>query len=191
MHISHLISVNIFLENFDTLFLFDLSMKNLKTIVHNYNVFQVQYIVSQSIAWLQSGELRIAEILQTDGRTDGWMNIKCLSNGRKNLIEIFTSTLAFWTAHSVSTLVCNKLISTTAHESVNIISTKWFMHISHLISVNILDCRNLTDGRTNGRMDIKCLSNGRKNLITLKDQTKIMYQSSREICLRKSGVRYA
>jgi hypothetical protein len=24
-----------------------------------------------SIAWLQSGELRIAEILQTDGRTDG------------------------------------------------------------------------------------------------------------------------
>ena len=28
-------------------------------------------------------------------------------------------------------------------------------------------CRNLTDGRT----DIKCLSNGRKNLITLKDQT--------------------
>jgi hypothetical protein len=29
------------------------------------------------------------------------------------------------------------------------------------------DCRNLTDGRT----DIKCLSNGRKNLITLKDQT--------------------
>jgi hypothetical protein len=57
------------------------------------------------------------------------------------------------------------------------------------------DCRNLTDGRTNertdGRTDIKCLSNGRKNFITLKDQTKKMYQSSREICLRKSGVRYA
>jgi hypothetical protein len=35
------------------------------------------------------------------------------------------------------------------------------------------------------------LSNGRKNLITLKDQTTKMYQSSREICLRKSGVRYA
>ena len=34
-------------------------------------------------------------------------------------------------------IACNKLISTTAHESVNIISTKWFMHISHLISVNI------------------------------------------------------
>ena len=33
--------------------------------------------------------------------------------------------------------ICNKLISTTAHESVKIISTKWFMHISHLISVNI------------------------------------------------------
>jgi hypothetical protein len=61
--------------------------------------------------WLQSGELRIAEILQTDGRTDGWMNIKCLSNGRKNLI-------------------------------------------------------------------------------TLKDQTKIMYQSSREICLRKSTTQW-
>jgi hypothetical protein len=41
------------------------------------------------------------------------------------------------------------------------------------------------------RTDIKCLNNGRKNLITLKDQTKKMYQSSREICLRKSGVRYA
>ena len=38
---------------------------------------------------------------------------------------------------------------------------------------------------------VKCLSNGRKNPITLKDQTKKMYQSSREICLRKSGVRYA
>ena len=33
--------------------------------------------------------------------------------------------------------ICNKLISPTAHESVKIISTKWFMHISHLISVNI------------------------------------------------------
>ena len=53
------------------------------------------------------------------------------------------------------------------------------------------NCRNLTDGRTDGRMDIKCLSNRRKILITLKDQTKNMYQSSREICLRKSGVRYA
>ena len=66
------------------------------------------YCLSQSIAWLQSGELRIAEVLQTDGRTD-----------------------------------------------------------------------------------VKCLSNGRINLITLKDQTTKMYQSSREICLRKSGVRYA
>ena len=33
--------------------------------------------------------------------------------------------------------ICNKLISTTAQESVKIISTKWFMHISHLISVSI------------------------------------------------------
>jgi hypothetical protein len=33
--------------------------------------------------------------------------------------------------------ICNKLISTTAHESVKIISTKWFMHISHMISVSI------------------------------------------------------
>jgi hypothetical protein len=33
--------------------------------------------------------------------------------------------------------ICNKLISTTAHESVKIISTKWFIHISHLISVSI------------------------------------------------------
>ena len=83
----------------------------------------------------------------------------------------------------------------------------------------VADCRNLTDGRTNGRTnewtdgrtdertdgrtnermdgrtegrtDIHCLSNGRKNRITLKDQTTKMYQSSREICLRKSGVRYA
>ena len=83
-------------------------MKNLKTIVQNYNISSTLYSLSQSIAWLQSGELLIAEILQTDGRTD-----------------------------------------------------------------------------------IKCLSNGRKNLITLKDQTTKMYQSSREICLRKSGVRYA
>ena len=37
------------------------------------------------------------------------------------------------------------------------------------------------------RTDIKCLSNGRKNLITLKDQTTKMYQSSRKICLRKAG----
>jgi hypothetical protein len=44
---------------------------------------------------------------------------------------------------------------------------------------------------TNGRTDIKCLSNGCKNLITLKDQTNKMCQSSREICLRKSGVGYA
>ena len=29
-----------------------------------------------------------------------------------------------------------------------------------------------TDERTDGRTDIKCLSNGRKNLIILKDQTK-------------------
>jgi hypothetical protein len=45
--------------------------------------------------------------------------------------------------------------------------------------------------RTDGRTDIKCVSNGRKDLITLTDQTNKMYQSSREICLRKSGVRYA
>jgi hypothetical protein len=65
-------------------------------------------------------------------------------------------------------------------------------HISCVVTVRgVVDCRNLTDGRTNGRTDIKCLSNGRKNLITLKDQTNKMYQSSREICLRKSGVRYA
>ena len=36
----------------------------------------------------------------------------------------------------------------------------------------VADCRNLTDGRTDGRTDIKCLSNGRQNLITLTDQTK-------------------
>ena len=34
----------------------------------------------------------------------------------------------------------------------------------------VADCRNLR--RTDERTDIKCLSNGRKNLITLKDQTK-------------------
>ena len=50
--------------------------------------------------------------------------------------------------------------------------------INCLVTVRgVADCRNLTDGRT----DIKCLRNGRKNLITLKDQTKKMYQSSREI----------
>jgi hypothetical protein len=30
---------------------------------------------------------------------------------------------------------------------------------------------------TDGRTDIKCVSNGRKNLITLTDQTNKMYQS--------------
>jgi hypothetical protein len=45
-------------------------------------------------------------------------------------LHIFNKT--FWLQ-----FICNKLISTTAHESVKIISTKWFMHISHLISVNI------------------------------------------------------
>ena len=39
----------------------------------------------------------------------------------------------------------------------------------------------MMNGRTDGRTDIKCLRNGRKNLITLKDQTKKMYQSSPEI----------
>jgi hypothetical protein len=39
--------------------------------------------------------------------------------------------------YNVLQFICNKLISTTTHESVKIISTKWFMHISHLISVNI------------------------------------------------------
>jgi hypothetical protein len=66
-----------------------------------------------------------------------------------------------------------------------------------LTSINLwlqsgeLRIAEILDGRTDGRTDIKCLSNGRKNLITLKDQTKKMHQSSREICLRKSGVRYA
>ena len=84
-------------------------MKNLKKHCAQLQcISSTLYSLSQSIAWLQSGELRIAEILQTNGRTD-----------------------------------------------------------------------------------IKCLSNGRKNLITLTDQTTKMYQSSREICLRKSGVRYA
>ena len=43
------------------------------------------------------------------------------------------------------------------------------MSINCVVTVRgVADCRNLTDGRT----DIKCLSNGCKNLITLKDQTK-------------------
>jgi hypothetical protein len=50
-------------------------------------------------------------------------------------------------------------------------------HTKYPKNFRVANCRNLTDGRT----DIKCLSNGRKNLITLKDQAKIMYQSSREI----------
>jgi hypothetical protein len=58
---------------------------------------------------------------------------------------------------------------------------QWFLDFSLKAGWGVVDCRNLTDGRTNGRTDIKCLSNGRKNLITLKDQTKKMYQSSREI----------
>jgi hypothetical protein len=45
-----------------------------------------------------------------------------------------------------------------------------------------------TDGRTDGD---QVFEQRRKNLITLKDQTTKMYQSSREICLRKSGVRCA
>ena len=65
------------------------------------------------------------------------------------------------------------------------------MSIHCVVTVRgVADCRNLTDGRTDERTDIKFLSNGRKNPITLKDQTTKMYQSSREICLRKSGVRY-
>ena len=52
----------------------------------------------------------------------------------------------------------------------------------------VADCKNLTDGRTDGH---QVFEQWRQNLITLKDQTKKMYQSSREICLRKSGVRYA
>ena len=49
-------------------------------------------------------------------------------------VQFFYTFLAkkFWLQ-----FICSKLISTTAHESVEIISTKWFMHISHLISVNI------------------------------------------------------
>ena len=60
-----------------------------------------------------------------------------------------------------------------------------------LTSINLwlqsgeLRIAEILDGRTNGRTD------GHKNLITLKDQTKKMHQSSREIYLRKSGVRYA
>ena len=42
------------------------------------------------------------------------------------------------------------------------------MSINCLVTVRgVADYRNFTDGRT----DIKCLSNGRNNLITLKDQT--------------------
>jgi hypothetical protein len=44
-------------------------MKNLKTIdfwAQLQCISSTLYSLSQSIAWLQSGELRIAEILQTD-----------------------------------------------------------------------------------------------------------------------------
>jgi hypothetical protein len=44
------------------------------------------YSLTSINLWLQSGELRIAEIL--DGRTD----IKCLSNRRKNLITLKDQT---------------------------------------------------------------------------------------------------
>jgi hypothetical protein len=68
----------------------------------------------------------VAEIL--DGRTSsvwatGWMSVQFF-------LHIFNKK--FWLQ-----FICNKLISTTAHESVKIISTKWVIHISHLISVNI------------------------------------------------------
>jgi hypothetical protein len=81
----------------------------------------------------------------------------------------------------------------TIVQNYNISSTLYSLtSINCVVTVRgVADCRNLTDGRTDERTDIKCLSNGRKNLITLKDQTKKMYQSSGEICLRKSGVRYA
>ena len=41
------------------------------------------YSLSQLIAWLQSGELQIAEILQTDGRTDG------RTEGRTDAHQVF------------------------------------------------------------------------------------------------------
>jgi hypothetical protein len=39
----------------------------------------------------------------------------------------YTNAYFYW---SLLQFICNTLISTTAHESVKIISTKWFMHIS-------------------------------------------------------------
>jgi hypothetical protein len=55
----------------------------------------------------------------------------------------------------------------------------------HIFTYNFLQTDEQTDERTDGRTDRKCLSNGRNNLIILKDQTNKMYQSSREICLKQ------
>ena len=54
-------------------------------------------------------------------------------------------------------------------------------HCAQLQCISSTLYRNLTDGRTNERTKIKCLSNGRKNLITLKDQTKIVSKFSRNM----------
>ena len=67
------------------------SMKNLKTIVDNYQcISNTLYSLTSinCVVTVRGVALRIAEILQTDGRTD----IKCLSNGRKNLITLKDQT---------------------------------------------------------------------------------------------------
>jgi hypothetical protein len=99
-------------------------------------------------------------------------------------------SMSLWTYNKSRALKRSSPIVLRKEFFINRISSTLYSltSINCVVTVRgVADCRNLTDGRT----DIKCLSNGCKNLITLKDQTNKMCQSSREICLRKSGVRYA
>jgi hypothetical protein len=73
----------------------------------------------------------------------------------------------------------------------------YFSTLYSLTSINcvvtvrgVADFRNVTDGRTDGRTS-SVWASGVKTLHYTKRSNKKMYQSSREICLRKSGVRYA
>jgi hypothetical protein len=116
MHISHLISVSIFLENFDTFFF-----------VWSFSVMRF---------WRHcSGKRICSHFLVQIPRADAEIvtNKLPLIFFLINMLFLYLNVnKKFWLQ-----FIYNKLISTTTHGSVKIISTKWFMHISHLISVSI------------------------------------------------------
>jgi hypothetical protein len=107
----------------------------IKHTTKTYNVqIKLIFFFSYEIA-----EFRIQELFETLFKEkwpfswDTQVSPHCLSFINMSVqffLHIFSKK--FWLQ-----FICSKLISTTAHECVKIISTKWFMHISHLISVNI------------------------------------------------------